>query len=347
MSAAPRIAAVATAVPAHRLEQREVAERARLLFAAGIASIDKLMPVFEHAGIGTRYSCVPLGWFERDHGWAERGRLYIEHALDLIERAGAECLARARCDWRDIDGLVTVSTTGLATPSLDALLMERVGLRRDLARLPIFGLGCAGGVIGLSRAASLARADRRRVLLLVVELCALTFRPRDLDKANLVAAALFGDGAAGVLLTPDGAGPAIGPAGEHTWPRSLDIMGWAIEDDGFGVRFSRDIPALVRRDLRPAVDRFLAAHDLRLAEIDAMICHPGGAKVLAALDDALELRQGALAEARDVLAAYGNMSAATVLFVLERMLARPARRSLMSALGPGFTAAFQLLEATA
>jgi alkylresorcinol/alkylpyrone synthase len=237
--------------------------------------------------------------------------------------------------------------------------MERLPFRRDVARLPIFGLGCAGGVLGLSRTATLAQGLARpgrgsRVLCLVVELCALTFRTNDRSKSNVIAAALFGDGAAAVLLEAPAAGSAAAPSsvlkfgaqGEYTWPNSLDVMGWEVENDGLGVLFSRDIPALIRERMGPAVDSFLARHGLDRGDIDGYVCHPGGAKVIGALEEVFGLPQGGLPEARSVLRDFGNMSAVTVLFVLERMRRAGMRgRYLMTALGPGFTAGFQILEA--
>ena len=350
MNHAPRLAALATAVPPYRLRQAEIAHRALRVFDGRRSAIERLLPVFENAGIGERHSCVPLDWYEREHDWPERSTLYVENAVALLERAAKECLARAACPIEAVDAIVTVSTTGIATPSLDALLMEQLPFRRDVQRLPIFGLGCAGGVLGLSRAAALARADPgTRVLFLVVELCALTFRRGDQSKSNIVAAALFGDGAAAALIGPPDAAAAdrlaIVATGEHTWPGSLDVMGWRVEDDGLGVLFSRDIPTLIRDGFRAALDRFLAANGRRLADIDRFVCHPGGAKVISALEGALGLPQGTLNAAREVLHDYGNMSAATVMFVLQRVLDRPVRRYLLSALGPGFTAGFALLEA--
>lgn len=317
------------------------------LFDRSASEIERLQPVYDNAGIETRYSCVPLEWYVRPHGWVERMDLFARHALDLIEQATRGALARAGRAPADIDCIVAVSTTGIATPSLDALLAERLNLRRDVRRLPVFGLGCAGGVLGLSRAAAMARAEPGSlVLLVVVELCALTFRAGDRSKSNIIATALFGDGAAAALIGDGDDGPLIGAGGEHTWRESLDVMGWRIADDGLGVLFSRDIPALVRDELRPAVLAFLARSGLALDDIDGIVCHPGGAKVIDAIEEVFALPNGGLAEARDVLRRYGNMSAPTVLFVLERMLERmKAGRWLMTALGPGFTAGFQLLEA--
>ncbi len=222
-----------------------------------------------------------------------------------------------------------------------------MGLRADVRRLPIFGLGCAGGVLGLARAASQAvAAPGERVLFLVVELCALSFRRDDFAKSNIVATALFGDGAAGALLSTAGHGPVIVAAGEHTWPKSLEVMGWDVADDGLSAVFSRDIPQLVATRFRAVADGFLARHGLAISDIDRFVCHPGGAKVIAALEGAFGLEDGALEGARDVLRDYGNMSAATVMFVLDRMLGDGPqwRRALMNALGPGFSAGFLVLD---
>jgi alkylresorcinol/alkylpyrone synthase len=343
----PHLLALATSVPPHELRQPEVMERSRLLFQASPSQIERLLPVYDNAGIERRFSCVPIEWYLRPHGWEERTRLFIANSVALLKDAAERCLERAGVAFDEVDAVVTVSTTGIATPSLDAQLMEVLPFRRDLQRLPVFGLGCAGGVTGLARAAALARAmPGAKVLLLVVELCGLTFRAQDLSKSNVVATALFGDGAAALLLSTQGSGPRIESWGEHTWPQSLDVMGWEVKEDGLGVLFSRDIPALVRQELRQAADRFLEQQGLGRLDLAGYVCHPGGAKVLDALEDAFELPHGALAHARSTLRDYGNMSAVTVLFVLERLLAaRPrAGRYLMSALGPGFTASFALLE---
>jgi len=346
----PRLLSLATATPPFRLGQPEVADRARALFAttAG-AEIDRLLPVFANAGIEQRFSCVPIDWYAKPHGWVDRNALYLENAVVLLARAAESALERAGLAPGDNDAVVTVSTTGVATPSLDAILAGRLGLRPDVRRLPIFGLGCAGGVIGLARAADLVHAQPgRRVLFLVVELCALCFRRGDSSKSNVVATALFGDGAAAAVLAAEGKGPAIGAGGEHLFPDSLEVMGWEVAEDGLKAVFSRDIPALVRAEMGGLVRRFLAEQGLFATDVAHYVCHPGGAKVIAALEETFGLKPGALDTARSVLRDYGNMSAATVLFVLERMLAGGARgRMLMTAMGPGFTAGYLLLDAPA
>jgi alkylresorcinol/alkylpyrone synthase len=313
-----------------------------------------MLPVYDNAGVETRYSCVPLDWYRSTGGWKTRNALFVKHAVELLRRAAQDCLTRAQIPAQRVDTIVVVSSSGIAVPSLDARVMAELPFRRDVQRLPIFGLGCAGGVLGLARAAAMARAaPGSMVLLLVVELCSLTFRDTDLGKSNIIATALFGDGAAAALVTCDrdaARSPQQGPElvgwGEHTWPDTLDVMGWRVEEDGFGVLFSRAIPGIVRDRYGTAVDDFLARQGLGSKDLDGTLCHPGGAKVLDALEAVFDLAPGAMTDARAVLRDYGNMSAATVLFVLARALERGLRgRHLVSSLGPGFTAGFLLLEA--
>lgn len=347
---APRLASLATATPSITLTQADVTARAAEHFAKTPAAFEWIAPIYRNAEIDTRHSCVPTEWYLSDHSFRERNDLFLAHAVDLLAQAAQRALDEAGLDAADIDAIVAVSTTGIATPSLDARLMTRMGFRRNVERLPVFGLGCAGGVLGLSRAAAMAIArPTSRVLLLVVELCGLTFRNQDRSKSNLVATALFGDGAAAAVIScrPEyAASPRLGPWGEHTWPDSLDVMGWDVADDGLKVLFSRDIPALVREDLRPVVDAFLADNGATLSDIAGFVCHPGGAKVIDALEDCFELQRGDLTLARQVLREHGNMSAATVLFVLRAALdAGVVGPQLMTTLGPGFTAGMLVVQA--
>jgi alkylresorcinol/alkylpyrone synthase len=343
----PRILSLATAYPPHVMHQDRVGEAAREIFSDRFPDFGRLASIFEHAGIETRHSCVPLEWYLEPHDFAERNRLYLENAVTLLREASTECLRNAGLAAGDIDMIVTVSSSGIATPSLDALLMSQMPFRRDVGRTPIFGLGCAGGVLGLSRAAALATANPgSRVLFLVVELCGLTFRLGDRSKSNVVATALFGDGAGSAILSTEGQGPSITAWGEHCFPDSLGVMGWEVRNDGLSVLFSRHIPSIVRDEMGPVALRFLSEHGLALADISRFLCHPGGAKVIDALEAIFELPSGGLADSRAVLREHGNMSAATVMFVLERALGEGAQgHLLLSSLGPGFTAAFALVDA--
>jgi alkylresorcinol/alkylpyrone synthase len=339
------IAAIASAVPEHRIDQRATRDMV-LAIAPELRSHEAL---FLNTSIASRYSCVPLNWHLEPQGWATRNAVFQQAAADLLERVGRECIARSGIAMSDIEAIVTVSTTGLAVPSLDAILANRLGLASTIERLPIFGLGCAGGVTGLARAARMARSlPRGIVLLLVVELCTINCRNRDHTIKNFISTALFGDGAAALLVRRIGRGetlPRLLASGEHMWRRSEDMMGWSIEDDGFGVVLSPDIPKCARDELRPAVDHFLARHDMVLGDLAGVIMHPGGRRVLEAAATALALPQAALQHAWDILAQYGNMSSPTALFVLQRTLSAGASgRHLLAAFGPGFTVSFALLD---
>jgi alkylresorcinol/alkylpyrone synthase len=349
MALRPQLRSLTTAVPCHKLIQRDVKAAAREWFAHFDGDLETMLGIFDNAGIETRYSCVPLDWFARPVAWSERNRLYLEHGVALLAAATARCLEEAGLEPSDVDAIVTVSTSGIATPSLDARLMERVPFRRDVQRLPVFGLGCAGGVLGLGRAAALARGiPGSNILLMVVELCGLTYRADDKSKSNFVATALFGDGAAAAVIScgPESPDPTLAAWGEHTWPNSLEVMGWRVEDDGLGVLFSPTIPALIHARFGAALDGFLDGQGLTRGDLDGVLCHPGGTKVVAALEAVLGQAPGAMTDARAVLRDYGNTSAASVMFLLERVLRRGLHgRHLVSALGPGFTAGFLILEA--
>lgn len=345
----PRIRALSTAVPAHVIDQQDAVREAARHWGGAYANIARLKMIFSNASIEKRHSCVPFEWYLADHGFAERNALYVENAVALLVEAARDCLAKSELAPADVDAIVIASSTGIATPSLDAMVAQELGLRSDVLRLPIFGLGCAGGVLGLARAGAMSRAmPGKNILFLVVELCGLTFRKGDRSAANLVATALFGDGAAGAMLNSEADGPRITGWGEHTWPSSLDVMGWRVEDDGLGVVFSREIPSIVRNKMRGAMEEYLAREGLSFDEVDEFVCHPGGTKVIDALERILPVEQGGLTHAHDVLREYGNMSAATVMFVLDRSLnngtPNGAHRRLLSSLGPGFTAGFLLLE---
>lgn len=339
---------LATAHPPYELLQSDVAAAARVLFAERFPQFERMAPVFETAGIRARQAVAPIEWFFEPRGWTERNAAYLAGAVALYETAARRALDEAGLRAGDVDVLVTVSSTGIATPSLEARCASALGFRSDAARVPVFGLGCAGGVTGLSLAARLAAADPgAKVLFVCLELCTLSFRLERPSKADIVATALFGDGAAACVLQVGEHGFAqIVGAGEHTWPDTLDIMGWRVDPEGLGVIFAQSIPPFATRNMRPAMEAMLAPQQLEVADVDRFICHPGGTKVIDALEAALDLGQGALDHERAVLADHGNMSAPTVLYVLDR--ARRAglrRRSVLTALGPGFTASTATLLA--
>jgi len=362
------IYAIAMAYPPYCMRQDDVLAKASEVFGHRPELMQRMAKSYGNAGVKQRNSCVPLEWYATPHGWPERAQLFEENALKLLTEAGKKALDAAGVNAKDVAATVTVSSTGFVTPCLDSLLLEPLGLAPTVQRLPVFGLGCAGGVIGLSRAAAMARSlPGQWVLFLCTELCGLTFRPSDDSKANIIGTTIFGDGAAAVVLRCIDADPDAKPGvsegqnagknaqsagfarirawGEHTWPGSRDIMGWRVEDDGLGVVFSRSIPNLVREKMRGVTDAFLAAQGLTQDDMDGVIVHPGGEKVLEALEACYDLPEGGLKDARDILAEHGNMSAVTVLAVLERAVANGAAgRQLMTALGPGFSVGMCLLD---
>jgi alkylresorcinol/alkylpyrone synthase len=339
-----KLLSLATAVPEFTLRTEDVVREAATIFAGRHSDFERMMPVFANTGINCRYSVRPYSWFRADQGWPERTQAFVEGASALFRQASAKALAAADIEPGQIDTIVTVSSTGIATPSIEARVLHGMGFRDDVRRVPVFGLGCAGGVSGLSLAGRLARSDPgSHVLIVVIELCTLAFRPDEMTKSNIVATALFGDGAAACVVSTNGRNGhgEIEFTGEHTWPDTIDVMGWRMDPQGFGAIFSRSIPDLVSAELRPAADVLLARHHLNFGDIGSYSFHPGGAKVIAALEQAFELGQGHLQDERAVLADYGNMSAPTVLFVLQRALeGNFTGRRFISALGPGFTASF-------
>jgi alkylresorcinol/alkylpyrone synthase len=340
---------LATAVPPHVLEQTEVARRAEAAFGDTFARFPQLADVFLNTGIERRHAARPIDWYERPLDWTERSAAYLESGSELFIEAAENALIRANCRARDVDVVVTVSSTGIATPSLEAHVAGRIGLRSDAMRVPVFGLGCAGGVSGLALAAQLARAAPGKVVLLVVvELCTLAFRRDRATTTDVVATALFGDGAAAAVLTcgdRPNAISKIGTAGQHLFRDSLDIMGWTVDPIGFGVLLSRTLPRFVEEKLAAPARKFVAAANFHGAPV-RYVCHPGGAKVLAAVEAALGLPDLTLADERVVLRRHGNMSAPTVLFVLAQALRHGlAGPAVLSALGPGFTASFVAIDA--
>lgn len=336
-----------TALPPYSVEQSVAKAKAREVFGGRKELFDRLSGVFDNAGISRRHIVAPTEWYEDHHGWNERNRVYLDACDALFREAATAAIDRAGLNPADIDGVVAVSTTGIATPSLDARNGPAIGLRGDIRRVPIFGMGCAGGVNGLATAARLAAANPgSRWLYVTIETCSIAIRLDSDDPAAIVATAIFGDGAAAAVVGTGEKGIAtIAGAGERMWPDTLNIMGWRVEDPGLAVVFDRAIPPFVESELAGAVDEMLTEVGISRSDIDRFCCHPGGVKVIDAIESALELPVGTLDLERQVLNDCGNMSAPTVLFVLDRLIERGLPdRTMLTAFGPGFTCAGMLLE---
>lgn len=344
------IHALATATPLNILDQTTGAQVAERLLGGAFEDFGRLRSIYGNAGIEFRQLARPVDWYTEPRSIVERTEVYLEVALDLFVEAAEKALAEAGIAAQDVDTIVTVSSTGIATPSLEARAMGRMGFRSDVCRVPVFGLGCAGGVSGLGLAAKLAGAGKgATVLFVTVELCSLALRTENVGKADIVSTALFGDGAAACVIRAGDEGfTQIVGSGEKTWAETLDIMGWQMEPAGLGVVLNRAIPAFARKEFRGAVEEMLTPQGVQISEVDRFICHPGGAKVVDAIEVALGLPQGSLNDEREVLRLHGNMSAPTVLFVLDRVRkAGLPPLSVMTALGPGFTASTLTLRSAA
>lgn len=350
--ASPVLVAAAHAAPLHDICQDDLLSAIAPSFAGGPGDQEQVLSVFGNSRIQRRQFVRPLDWYRRRHAWAERNRVFQEEGLALMVGAVRSCLDKAGCQPREVDQILFVTSTGLATPTLDASLIQRLGFRPSVSRLPIWGLGCAAGAVGLSRAADLCLAHpQHRVLVVALELCSLSFQADDLSKKNLVAASLFGDGAGAALVAGADAGyggPRVRASLSHLFPDSARIMGWDFLDEGMALVLSPQLPALVREVLGPLVEGFLSEAGLRRVDLRHYIAHPGGARVLDACREALGLAEEDMALCAEALAQHGNISSVTVLAVLERWFAKDGGPQpgfgLVSAFGPGFSAELLLLE---
>jgi alkylresorcinol/alkylpyrone synthase len=312
-----------------------------------------MLIAFDNTEIMTRNFCKPLDYYAGLHTFQEQNEEYIRISLEYSVKAIEECISSAHIQKEEITDIIFVSTTGLSTPSLDALIINKMRLSQNINRMAIFGLGCGGGVSGYSKACTLAIANPDAVVLLVaVELCSLTFLRNDYSKSNFIGSSLFADGVAACLITGD--------HHEHKSRKeitflaneskiyydSLDVMGWQFMDTGFKVLFSSDIPTIIENNVRNDVTSFLDTQNLKLSDIKNFIFHPGGKKVLTAYEEALGVEGDFLKNTREVMNDNGNMSSTTVLYVLERFFKHGFENGygLMVSMGPGFSCEMVLLQ---
>jgi alkylresorcinol/alkylpyrone synthase len=335
-----RLLGLGTAVPPHRLRQDVFKAMCDRVLGASHPEFKQLSRTFDTSGINARYSVVPIEWFEEPKDSTARNTAYLEGATPLFVAAATQALAASGLQVEDVDTVVTVSSTGTAMPSLDARAMKLMSFRKDVRRLPIFGLGCAGGVTGLAIASQLAAASPgNNVLLVCVDACTLSFR-WDPRKTDIVTNALFGDGAAAACVTAGSdVGPIFGIGQEYTWSDTLRMMGWDVESNGFRVVLDPLIVQFVKQNFVEAMETGLKGMRICFDSLARMIFHPGSVKVVDAIEKALHIEQGGLDHEREVLREFSNMAAPTVLFVLERFAkTAPHGDMMMAALGPGFTA---------
>jgi alkylresorcinol/alkylpyrone synthase len=348
--AAPRIVAVGHAFPDHYYDQEALLAALREEWADRLFNLDRLEQLHRNVLVGGRHLALAMEDYRDLEGWGQANDAWIEIAVEVGGRAVLAALEQAGVGPQDVDILVFTSVTGVAVPSVDARLVNRLGLRPDVVRVPLFGLGCVAGAAGTARAADLVRGRPDAVaVLLSVELCSLTLQRQDLSIPNLISSGLFGDGAAAAVIV---GGERAEPGAEIVASRSVfysdteRVMGWDISERGFAIVLSSEVPDLVRQRLPGDVDAFLGDHDLRRNDIGVWIAHPGGPKVLDAMTEALGLPDDALAGAWETLRRHGNLSSTSVLLVLEQVLSRtkPGRFGLMTAMGPGFCSELVLLR---
>jgi alkylresorcinol/alkylpyrone synthase len=319
-----RIAAVGSALPPHYYDQETLLEAFRRHWGRRHYNLDRLERLHHNVLVGGRHLAMPMEEYEHLQDWGQANDAWIRVAEEVGERAVRDALGIAGLAVDDVDALIFVTVTGVATPSVDARLMNRLALPSRVKRLPVFGLGCVAGAAGVARAADYVRGFPGDVaVLLSVELCSLTLQREDLSIPNLIASGLFGDGAAAAVVVGAerrATGPRVVATRSVFYPESEHVMGWDICDSGFRIVLSAEVPDMVHRFLRRDVDAFLADHGLSRDQMSAWISHPGGPKVLEAMQQALELDDAALAPAWRTLREVGNLSSTSVLLVLKEVV---------------------------
>jgi alkylresorcinol/alkylpyrone synthase len=357
---APRVSSVDVAFPEHRYDQKRLLETLQKRWGDGARALSRLARLHGAMEVESRCLALPVEEYETLRSFGQANDAFIREGTKLGAKAVLSALERVGLGPRDVDALFFTTVTGLATPTIDARLVSALGMRRDVRRTPMFGLGCVGGAAGLARASDYLRGNPDHVaVLLSVELCSLTLQD-DFSVPNLVATGLFGDGAAAVVLEGadrartvregaiplrGGRSPRVVASTSVLFPDTERVMGWDIGEKGFKVVLSADVPDIVREHVPREVDAFLAARGLSRSDVTRWICHPGGPKVISAIEESLDLPKSALAITRQSLSQVGNLSSASVLHVLSKTLpdVRDGELGILMAMGPGFCAELVLL----
>jgi alkylresorcinol/alkylpyrone synthase len=346
------IAATATALPPHTITREDVKYYMGRVFDIPERRLEAMMSIVDNAGVRRRFALFPIDYTIEPRPLSKTNQEYIEHSVKLGREAAEKCLQNAGLRADEVDLLITVSCTGFMIPSLDAHLINLMGFRQDVRRMPFTELGCAAGAMAIARATDYLRAyPGKNALIISVELPTLTFQRKDISQANLISSVLFGDGAAAVVVSgSQNKGPRILASDTYTFSNSLDAMGFDLRDSGFHILLSKDVPEMIRGEIRGLVDGFLAKHGLTREQIKGWILHPGGARLLRNVQEELGLSRCDTQFSWDVLGEYGNLSSASILFILKEWLEKgplnPGEYALAAAFGPGFSAEFLLLQWT-
>lgn len=356
------IASVGLGIPKYELPQNEVKQLIKHIFPYDEKQLERLMPVYDHARIDKRQLVVDKDWFKEAHTFKEKNDLYQKYAIEYSLEAMDSCLSNdihliEDIPYEAVDMIAFVSSTGIATPSIDAHIINERPFRSDVARMPMWGLGCAGGATGLARVNDWITAHPDKIAMLVCcELCSLTFQKDDSSKSNIIGTALFADGVGASLLIGEkspylahnkNTSPKIKSSSSHLERNTLSVMGWDVTNDGLGVIFSKSIPGLVHTLWKSHIVEFISGNKLLKEDIHSFIAHPGGKKVLDAMEDVLQVNGEKFLHSHHVLREHGNMSSATVIYVLSEWMKENVavgEHSILSALGPGFSSELLLLE---
>jgi alkylresorcinol/alkylpyrone synthase len=347
----PFIAAVTKIDLPYKTDQDEVKKQALDMFSTNFPEANRLIFAFDNTEIRYRNFCKPLSYYAQQNTFEQRNNEYREIALNYSVEAVEDCIIKAGINKEDITDILFVSTTGLATPSLDGMIINKMRLNPHVNRSPLWGLGCGGGVSGMAKANIAAKANPDAVVLLVaVELCSLTLIKSDYSKSNFIGSSLFSDGIAACIIKGDNHKNnnevTYVASSSKLYYDSLEVMGWDFQDTGFKVLFSKDIPMFINEHIKGDIDEFLSKHHLQLSDIKNFIFHPGGKKVLDAYQNTLCIEGDFLKTTREVMNNYGNMSSATVLYVLEKFMCEGFEKGygLMLSMGPGFSSEMVLLK---
>jgi len=351
----PQIISVGTAEIPYTFSQCEVKKFASELFSENKNYINRMLGVFDNSLIDTRHFVHPREWFDTQKNFVERSESFLENSISMSISAIKDCFNKTEASLDDIDHIIFVSSTGITAPSVDAHLINRLKIDPHIKRTPIWGLGCVGGAVGLTRAMEYTKAyPKSAVLVITLEICSLAFHREDYSKSNIVSLALFSDGAAASIISGDEnrlSGPDkinLIDSLSTTYYDSLGVMGWDIVDDGLKAIFSKDIPTIVRNEVKSNIEHILNSNNLSISDLKHYAVHPGGAKVLKEYEESLGLPEGAFIHSRKVLKEHGNMSSATVLYVIEEIMEEKNFSScefgIISALGPGFSSEILLFE---
>jgi len=349
----PSLASISKIDFPNKVDQQQVKLCAKELFITSFPQVERMMSAFDNTEILVRNLCKPLDYYTTPHSFEDQNAEYIRISLEYAIKAIEDCILSAQINKEEITDIIFISTTGLSTPSLDALIINKMRLNQNINRMAIFGLGCGGGVSGFSKASILAKANRDAVVLLVtVELCTLTFLRNDFSKSNFIGSSLFADGVAACIITGDNhinkTKNAITFVATQSklYYDSLDVMGWEFLEKGFKVLFSSDIPTIIAKNVNHDITSFLDSQHLKLSDIKNFIFHPGGKKILTAYEEALAVEGDFLKNTREVMNENGNMSSCTVLYVLERFFTQSFEKGygLMVSMGPGFSCEMVLLQ---